>query len=249
MKLLIAAFTLLLYTAFTSAQESSLNPQSITLTINHDDGGKTGKRHLRNLLNILNKKGCNVVLPDASSTSLLQLIFDPGPASIVKTQRPNYRFIARAKTLKGELNIRGAILVQASTGIKDLSLLRGEWFSFVNKNSWPGYLLPLQLLKNAGVNEDSSTFYFVGNHGGSVSALLHRDVRVAVLAEPLAKRWAEQNGLAIVAVTDKVDTGGWWMHRSVSDKLTQECINSLISLNRSQHKALPSWIDGFVSSE
>lgn len=249
MKFLVTVFILLLYPEFTSAQDVSSNLERITVTINHDDGGKTGKRHLRKLLDSLNNKGCNAISPKMSTAKPVQLIFDSRPASIVKKTMTDYHFIARAKTLEGKLNVRGAILVHASTGINDLSLLQGEWISFVSKKSFTGYLLPLQLLQDAGVNENNSSFYFVGNHGGAVSALLHRDVHVAVMAEPLAKRWAEQNGLAIVAVTDKVETGGWWIHKNVSDNLIQNCTQSLTSLNRSQHKVLPAWIDGFVNAE
>jgi len=249
MTLLITASFLLLFSGITSAQDVSSNLKSITLTINHDDGGKTSKRHLHDFLDALNKEGCDAISPNASTVSPAQLIFDSRPVSIVKNQRPNYRLIARAKTLDGALNVRGAILVHASTGINDLTSLQGEWISFVSKNSWTGYRLPLQLLQAAGINENSNAFYFVGNHVGAVSALLHRDVHVAVVAEPLAKRWAEQNRLSIVAITDNVETGGWWMHRNVAENLIQDCTQSLTRLDRSRHKALPAWIDGFVTSE
>ncbi len=136
--------------------------------------------------------------------------------------------------------------MHAATGINDLTLLKGEWISFVSKDSWTGYRLPLKLLNRAGVNENTNHFYFVGNHVGSVSALLHKDVHVAVMAEPLARRWAEQNALSIVAVTDEVDTGGWWMHRRAAEAITQQCSQALGRLDRRRHNALPAWIDGFA---
>lgn len=204
---------------------------------------------MRDLLDSLNEQGCSAILSDASIVAPAQLLFDSRPAAIIKKQIPDYQFIARAKTLYGALNVRGAILIHASRGITDLTLLKGEWIGFVSKNSWSGYRLPLQLLQEAGVDESSNSFYFVGNHVGVVSGLLHKDVLVAVIAEPLAQRWAKQNDLSIVAVTDAVETGGWWMHRSVSEKLTQRCTQALTKLERTQHKALPAWIDGFVIPE
>ncbi|MCW8827153.1 MAG: hypothetical protein OQK78_12100, partial [Gammaproteobacteria bacterium] len=75
--------------------------------------------------------------------------------------------------------------------------------------------------------------------------LLHSDVYAAVTAEPLAQRWAEYNNLSIVAVTDEVETGGWWMDRTLSEERMQRCAQALGRLDRSRHKALPAWIDGF----
>lgn len=129
---------MLLLPSITSAQGMSSDSESVTVTVNHDDGGKTGKRHIHDMLDALNEGGCNA---------------------------------------------------------------------------------------------------------------MHRDVLVAVIAEPLAQRWAKQNGLSIVAVTDEVETGGWWMHRSVSEKLTQNCTQALVILDQSRHKTLPAWIDGFVIPE
>lgn len=224
----------------------ALQPGQITLAIIHDDGGKSSERHLGNFLDALRDKGCHAIPAKETSIAPAQLVFDPAPVSIARKQRSDYQLIAKAKALDGSVKVRGAIVVHAATGVKDLELLKGKWTSFVSKASWPGYRLPIALLNEAGVNKDNTHFYFVGNHIGAVAALLHKDVHVAVLAEPLAKRWAEQNQLSIVAVTDEVETGGWWIHHTVSDNILKQCLSALTSLNRSQHKVVPAWIDGFA---
>ena len=48
----------------------------------------------------------------------------------------------------------------------------------------------------------------------SPADLGHQDVQVAIIAEPLAKRWA--------AVTEAVETGGWWIHKSISSEIKQQ---------------------------
>ncbi|MET0118569.1 MAG: PhnD/SsuA/transferrin family substrate-binding protein [Sedimenticola sp.] len=217
------------------------------MEINHDDGDRLDKRYIRNLLDALAREGCHGLPYSADSTAPAQLVFDPAPVSEARSLRPAYRLIARARGLDGEVTVRGAILVHASTGINDLASLKGEWISFVSKRSWPGYRLPIALLEKAGIDESSNNFYFVGNHVGAVSALLHRDVHVAVMAEPLARRWAEQNGLSIVAVTDEVEAGGWWLHRDVAEGLANNCIQALTGIGRSRYKALPAWIGSFVT--
>ena len=246
MKLLITVSLLLLFPALTSAQDMLSQLESVTLTINHDDGGKLSERHMKNLLDALSEAGCKSVLAEASDAPT-QLVFDPHPVSVVIKKMPDYRLIARARTLDGKLQVRGAILVHASRGITDLSSLKNEWISFVSKESWSAYRLPLQLLRQAGIDETSNPFFFIGNHIGVVGALLHRDVHVAVTAEPLARQWAEQNGLSIVAVTDEVETGGWWLHRSVPEKLTQNCSRAVMGLDGTRYKTLPAWIGSFVA--
>lgn len=248
-KLFITILFLFSVAALASAENASTHQQAVTIAINHADGGKTSSRHVGRLLAVLDEGGCKVSLSDDSSLHSAQLVFDPGPVSVVMKQRPDYQLIARARTLDGELTVRGAIVVHASTGITDLATLRNEWISFVSKESWSGYRLPLQLLQGAGIDETTNAFYFVGNHIGVVSALLHNDVHVAVSAEPLVKRWAEQNNISIVALTAEVETGGWWMQRSVATNLTRDCARAVMKLNDSNQKALPAWIGDFVSPE
>jgi ABC-type phosphate/phosphonate transport system substrate-binding protein len=158
MTLLIAALLHLLLSDVTLAQDQKMPSDSerVTVKVIYDDGGKTTKRHMHDLLDALNEEGCRAILADASAVTPIQLFFDSKPAFVVKKQRYDYRLIARAKTLYGEIDVRGAIVIHASRGISDLSLLKGEWIAFVSKNSWSGYHLPLKLLQEAGVNEDSN---------------------------------------------------------------------------------------------
>ena len=215
----------------------------ISISVDHDDGGRAGDQYMHDLVTALNANGCNAVSNAEPNNS--QMLFDSRPVSIAKKDRTDYQLIARARTLNGELMVRGAILVQASTGIENLGTLRGELIGFVTRKSWSGYRMPLKTLNQAGIMEMKDKFSFAGNHVGAVSALLHKDVFATVTAEPLAKRWAEPNDLSIVAVSDAVETGGWWIHRSVSEKQIKNCAQALSKLERSQLKALPAWIDGF----
>jgi len=218
----------------------------ITIRIDHADGGKREQRHLSSMLTALTKNGCNNTPYKASTHDTAQLLFDSRPISVAKKDLQGYTLIARARTLSGALMVRGAILVHASTGIDDLKSLQGERIAFMGKESPIGYHLPLQLLRASGVKEQMDTFFYVDNHVGTISMLLHSDVYVAVTAEPLAARWAEYNELSIVAVTKAVETGGWWIRQDISGLERQRCQIALSKLKRSSHKALPAWIDGFT---
>lgn len=250
MRVMICAFVAMVFSSLTMACDSTGSEHCLTVEINHDDGGKVSPRHGKKLLDALAREGCDELVYTAANTpqtAAAQLIFDSAPVSSVVQSRPEYRLIARAKTLDGELTVKGAVLVYAARGISDLANLKGEWISFVGKDSWSGYRLPIAVLNEAGIDETTNEFYFVGNHVGSVSALLHKDVLIAIVAEPLAKRWAEPNELSIVAVTDEVETGGWWMHKSVSDDRAQRCAKALTQIEKTEFKSLPAWIGGFVA--
>jgi len=218
---------------------------SITVSIDHDDGGRTSDSYMQDLLIVLNKNGCNTVLHAGTGIGNGQLLFDSRPVSIAKKERTDYRLIARAKTIEGKLSLRGAFLVHASTGIENLITLQGERIAFVGKKSWSGYHMPMKSLHSAGVTEKMNTFFYVANHVGTISMLLHSDVFASVTAAPLARRWADANDLSIVALTDEVETGGWWMHHSFSEEQIKNCATALSKLERSQLKALPAWIGGF----
>ncbi len=150
---------LLLLPAFASAAQVLSDSAPVTVKVDHDDGGKTGNRHMLDLLVALNQEGCSAILHDAPTDIPAQLLFDSRPVYIAKKERPDYRPIARAKTLDGKSLVRGAILVHASTGIDDLKSLQAKRIAFVGKRSWIGYHLPLQLLHDADVKELRDTFF------------------------------------------------------------------------------------------
>ena len=236
-----------LYLAILPAGEASTDPSPISVSVDHSDGGRTGDRHMHSLLTALKKEGCDAAMYDPSKRAPVDLHFDSLPVSTAKILHPNYRLIARAKTLKGDSSVRGAILVHASTGIDALASLQGQRIAFVSKKSATGYQEPVKLLLEAGVKESWDTFFYAGNHVGAISMLLHSDTHVAVIAEPLAQRWAKYNDLSVVAVTDEIETGGWWIHKSASNKSLQKCARALSNLDRSSLKALPAWIGGFIN--
>jgi len=234
---------LLLLTFYILPGQAMADATSITVSIDHDDGGRISDSYMQDLLAALNDNGCETILHAGDGPG--QLLFDSRPVSIAKKDRSDYQLIARAKTLDGKLTVRGAFLVHASTGIEDLITLQGERIAFVGKKSWSGYHMPMRSLQDAGVKEQRDTFFYVGNHVGTISMVLHGDVFACVTAEPLASRWAEANDLSIITLTDEVETGGWWIHRSLTEKQIMSCTQSLSKLERSQLKALPTWIDGF----
>lgn len=218
---------------------------AVSLSINYDDGGRKGKRHVKKLAEVLKKQGCPVVASDAANGELAELHFVSSPPYEVRATMPDYEFVAQAVVADGKASVSGVVLVKASTGIADLKSLQGERIAFVNEQSWSGYLLPKKLLEKAGVSAERDTEFFTGNHAGAVTMMLHGDTFAAAVAEPLAERWAKANDLSIVEVSESIETGGWWMRSDLSQEFRQPCSDALGQLKKSSMKALPAWIEGF----
>ncbi len=48
--------------------------------------------------------------------------------------------------------------------------------------------MPMKSLQTAGVKEEMNKFFYVANHIGAISMLMHSDVFATVTAAPLARR-------------------------------------------------------------
>ena len=245
--LLVVALTSLLHPVLATANEKTISAAALSISIDHSDGGRQSDRQMRKLLEALQQHGCNARVEEPLNKAPAQLHFDPTPVNRSALWDTDYRLVARAITLEGKSSMRGAILVHASTGISELASLKGQRIAFVSKGSATGYQEPLKLLSDAGINESWDTYFYAGNHVGAISALLHSDTDVAVAAEPLAQRWAKYNELSVVAVSEEVETGGWWAHQSLPMESIGACVRALETLDRSQMKALPAWIGRFKS--
>ena len=241
------ALVLLLCSAPFAADKDFSGASPLNISIDHSDGGRESDRQMRNLLEALQHQGCNAMGNETPNKAPDQLHFDPTPANKSALKDQDYRLVARAITLDGKSSMRGAILVHASTGINQLTALKGQRIAFVGKGSATGYQEPVKLLSDAGITESWDTYFYAGNHVGAISALLHSDTDVAVAAEPLAQRWAKYNELSVVAVSDEVETGGWWAHQSAPMDSIAACVRALETLDRSELKALPAWIGSFKS--
>ncbi len=224
--------------------------KSLTAVVRTDDGGQHKKRHLKKIRTYLSGGGCRVDVAflenGAPTPPDTDLEFAPQPIDTAAGARPGFKLLAQARTIEGKTKIGGAILVLAATRADSLATLKGERISFVSKHSSSGYQLPLELLKEAGVEPVDTKKIFVGNHVGAVSMLLHGDTFAAAAAAPLARDWVAVNKeLAIVAVTPLVETGGWWINKRVGEEQGIVCAQAIAELTGSQLKAFPAWVGGF----
>lgn len=101
----------------------------------------------------------------------------------------------------------GLILARSDRGIASLSDLAGKSLAFVDRHSNSGFVFPIRLLAEAGLNpaRDCARLLFTGNHDRSKAALLAGTVDAAavsefVLRDPEVQRRLGQD-LCILATT------------------------------------------------
>ncbi len=68
---------------------------------------------------------------------------------------------------------KACIIVKSESSIKTLKDLRGKRFSFVDKSSTSGYLMPLVAFQQLGIKpeQDFTKIIYAGNHSKSIAAL------------------------------------------------------------------------------
>lgn len=230
------------------AESTPDNHSLVQVVIRGGDGGSWRERHLKKLSHFLSEHHCPAhvkrIAGDAVIPADTQLIFSPWPLKTEQTKP--FQPLLRAQTIDGKRQVAGALLVQRTTGLDDLALLAGEPIAFVTAYSPTGYHLPMELLAKATVTPNSKNMSFARNHSGSVALLLHHEVQAAALAAPLAKEWSEDGELLVLAQSKAVETGGWWIHESITNRWSQPCQSALRDLSGSGLKPFPDWIGGFV---
>ncbi|MBF0367827.1 MAG: PhnD/SsuA/transferrin family substrate-binding protein [Magnetococcales bacterium] len=213
------------------------------------DGGQQRSRHLKRISKAMAAEGCPVALEVLASNQPtpagVDLEFSPFPIDQERQRLANFQLLVHARSIDGESHVAGAILVHGTSGIEDLTLLRGEAIGFVSPEAISGYQLPMELFVQAGVEVKPEQQIFGGTHSGAVALLLHREVQGVGVAAPLAKAWSGEGELAMIAESKPVVAGGWWLKKGMDASLKKACKKGITTLTGKALKPFPGWIGGF----
>lgn len=166
-----------------------------------------------------------------------------GPLSVVLAER-EARATILAKTADKKLSFYyGAIITHKDSAIKTVKDLRDHTFAFVDPVSTSGYLFPLWLLKQQGVNEkDFSRRVFAGSHEAVILSVLNRRVdagavwtndpqgRSSSISRTL-RRPEDQASIRIVAVTPPIPGPAFILRAGVPADRAARIRQALLSLN------------------
>lgn len=226
--------------------------QSLTMLIDSSEGGENSDKRKEQLKSYLKSHQCNVQTikfgDGHQSNSNYDLVFKP----LENNLSSNYSRQLSIKVIDDE-PLSASIMVRNSTAIESLENLSNIHIAFLSEESELGYQMPIELFNQAGVTFTKHNITFTQSNLAAVSLLMHKDVFAAVIATPLARRWAKTNDLSIVSKTRELIAGGIWFRKNLSEQSIKLCSNAFTSLNQSVRHGkkllsiFPGWIESFVT--
>lgn len=154
----------------------------------------------------------------------------------------------------GSAFYKGQIITNKDTDYYKLSDLRGSSFCFVDPLSTSGYIYPLHLLKNEGLNikNDFKSIAFLGNHDNVINAVIDKRVDAgATFTEAInmaGKAGVGVNQLRVIAETEPIPNDAISANPNLSLLLSKKIKKEFLSINRNENvkKVMKeAGIDGF----
>ncbi|HYA89164.1 MAG TPA: phosphate/phosphite/phosphonate ABC transporter substrate-binding protein [Nitrospirota bacterium] len=159
-----------------------------------------------------------------------------GPKNYVEAHR-KYSVVVIAKALrKNKPFHRAAIVVRKNSPIQAVTDLKGKRFAFGSIGSATSHVIPLAMLKNAGMTAaDFRHYEFIGNHDQLVKAVLDGNFDAAGLIEEQAQKHVA-DGLRILAVSIEIPEFNICCNSSVDGETRDRFRTILTSLRAANEK-------------
>lgn len=127
-----------------------------------------------------------------------------GPANYIEANR-KYGVTVIAKALrKGKPSHQVAIVVREGSTVRSMHDLHGKRFAFGNVGSATGHIIPLSMLKEAGMTAaDLGHYDFIGHHDLLLKALFDGNFDAAGMNEETVQRHLSE-GLRIIALSVEI---------------------------------------------
>ncbi|NLZ28504.1 MAG: phosphate/phosphite/phosphonate ABC transporter substrate-binding protein [Firmicutes bacterium] len=154
----------------------------------------------------------------------------------------------------GSAFYKGQIITSKDTDYYKLSDLRGSSFCFVDPLSTSGYIYPLHLLKNEGLNikKDFKSIAFLGNHDNVINAVIDKRVDAgATFTEAIkmaGKAGVRVDQLRVIAETEPIPNDAISANPNLSLLLSRKIKKEFLSINRNENVKevmKEAGIDGF----
>lgn len=231
------------------SRAAAVEEASLSAVLREGDGGQHRERHLNRLRDHMVAAGCpaglHAIAAEAPTPPGTALLFSPQPVDGAAPGLDGFRLLSRARTVDGELRMGGALLARALRKIGDPANLAGLRVALVSPHSPSGYRLPLERLARSGVVPSPAEAVIADSHIAAMALLMHNEVAAAAVATPLARQWAADGELVILAETPLVETGGWWIREDLAAQWAEPCHAALKTLSGRLLKPFPAWVGRF----
>jgi phosphate/phosphite/phosphonate ABC transporter binding protein len=163
-----------------------------------------------------------------------------GPANYVEANR-KYGVVVIAKALrKGKPFHQVAIVVRKDSPVLSMADLRGKRLAFGNPGSATGHIIPLAMLKDAGVTTaDLGHYEFIGQHDRLIKAVLEGKFDAAGLIDEVAQKHLAA-GLRVLALSVEIPEFNICCNPSVDSDTRDRIRKVLTALNAANEE--DAWI-------
>ncbi len=177
-----------------------------------------------------------------------------GPANYIEANtKHRVKVIAKALRL-GKPFHRAATVVRADSGMQYVKDLKGKTFAFVSPKSATGHIMPLAVLKEAGMSiDDLASHRFLGDHEKVARAVLAGEFEAGGMMEETAAKYAGM-GLRILQLSPEIPEFNICCNPSVDEATMNAIRDALTSLDVTRKdeatilRSLGKDCTGFVSA-
>lgn len=157
-------------------------------------------------------------------------------------------------TEKGSASYRTTIITSNKSKLTAPDQLRGKTFGFVSKFSTSGYVVPLHILKEAGVaREDLGGYRFFGSQGAVARQVLSGNIDAGAVTEAVYKQYKDKHGgLRQLKLSEPVPGRIICARKGLDPELLQKVKNAILELKLNDAgakkvlTALSPECDGFI---
>lgn len=138
--------------------------------------------------------------------------------------------IARFLT-EGKGATKTGIIVPAGSDIKSLADLKGKKFAVVDPNAASGYLVPLSMLKEAGIDEkDLGEIKFLGSHSNVATAIKMKQFDAGGLKLSVAEKFEKEGSVKILASSKEMPEHPVCVNKNLPAEMKTKLTAALLKL-------------------
>lgn len=183
----------------------------------------------------------------------LDIAFMGGNTYVVMVDKYGKRPLLARYEIHGVPHFHSMIIVREDSPLEKLADLKGKRVAFGSPHSTLSTLVPLYMLKEAGISLDKLTYDFLSSHENVVYGVLFGEYAAGAMAEELFFEYQNQ-GIKALAKSPEVSTHVFITRKDLPKDLRAKLQQALLNLkNHPQGKtvlqAIGSEVTGFVEVE
>lgn len=187
---------------------------------------------------------------EALRNKRLEVAFLSAASYVMAKNEANVKVILRAQRGKDPFYY-SVIFARKDSGLKDLKDLKGKTFAFGDNLSTAGYIYPLKMFKDQGINPESDfeNTIFSGSHDATVLAVFNKKVTAGATysndAQGKDSAWKhilkpeQVDSIQVLAVSEAIPADNICVAENVSEEIQDKLRQFFLNLSKDpQGKAL-----------